>query len=89
MPTFPDEIFDEFNERCITVNLMNKSADQRAGERASVGFVVRTTDDGFIAVEVGQHPDDTGFVTVRRFDLFGNPVKVDVIDMGDTVVVTA
>lgn len=89
MPTFPDEIYDEFDERCITVNMFTKSADQREGGRASLGAIVRTRDDGFLAVEVGQHPDDTGFVTVRRFDRFGDQIGTEVLEVDGTVLITA
>lgn len=87
--TFPDEVYDEMMQRCTQVNVFTRRAEDRDRPMVSLGAIIRCDDDGFMTVEVGQHPDDTGFVTIRRFDRFGESMDVDVVVLDREVLITA
>jgi formylmethanofuran dehydrogenase subunit C len=89
MAVFPDEVFDDMLERCDTVNVLTRATEELDGHPVTLGAILRCLDDGFMAVELGQSPDGTGFVSVRRFDRFGEQMNVAVVEVDGSVMISA
>lgn len=86
--TFPDEVYDEMLERCDQVSVFTRRSEDRDRPQAALGAIIRCRDEGFMAVECGQHPDDSAFVTIRRFDPLGEQIAVEVIEVDGSVLVS-
>lgn len=86
MATFPDEVFDEMYERVQHIDtFIADPTEFPEGNR--VGSILRCGDAGFMAVEFGQAPDGSAFVSVRRFDRFGESVPVSITDVENSVMI--
>lgn len=92
MPTFPDEVYEDFEERCLYAAVFQMDVNQRIAfdgdPTASVGAIIRCLDDGFMTVECGQGADDRAFVIVKRFDARGEQMQVPVVELDGTVMIT-
>lgn len=88
MTTFPDELVEEWTDTCEHIDVFFNEPETMTEGSKKIGVIVRCADEGFMAIECGQSPDGTGFVTVRRFDNAGEAINVAVVEVDGSVLIT-
>ena len=86
MGVTPSEIYDDMQTRCSQVWTFARENHDDAAQ-AAMGALVRTDDDGYMAVEVGQ-ANGTAFVSARLFNGDGDPVPMTVLQTDESVLIT-